>query len=88
MPRYSYACECRKPKPYFLLKSVRDYGIDLGNSWMIGDRDSDIECGKAAGTRTIVIEEPRSSGSQGLSNPDFTIKSIKEMIKIIKRNGI
>jgi D-glycero-D-manno-heptose 1,7-bisphosphate phosphatase len=88
VPGYSFACECRKPKPYFLLKAARDYGIDLAVSWMVGDRDTDIECGKAAGTRTIMIEEPRSTGSRGSSNPDFTIKSIKEMIKTIKGNRI
>ena len=83
VPEYSFVCECRKPKPYFLLKAARDYGVDLENSWMIGDRDSDIECGKAAGTRTILVEGLQSSGSQGSCTPDFTIKSIKEMIKII-----
>ncbi|MFA4848373.1 MAG: HAD family hydrolase [Methanoregula sp.] len=87
VPEYSFSCECRKPKPWFLLKAAHDYGIDLGNSWMIGDRDTDIECGKAAGTKTILIEDPNSIGSRGLSNPNFTIKSIKQMIRIIKRNG-
>jgi len=88
VPEYSFACECRKPNPYFLLKAARDYDIDLENSWMIGDRDSDIECGKAAGTRTILIEEQHSSGLRGSSCPDFTIKSIKEIIQIIRRNCI
>ena len=88
VPGYSFDCECRKPKPYFLLRAVRDYGIDLENSWMIGDRDSDIECGKSAGTNTIMIDYPHSSGSRGSSNPNFTVKSIKKMIKIIRRNSL
>jgi len=87
VPGYSFDCECRKPKPYFLLSAARDYGIDLQNSWMIGDRDSDIECGKSAGTNTIMIDYPHSSRSRGSSNPNFTVKSIKEMIKIIRRNS-
>jgi D-glycero-D-manno-heptose 1,7-bisphosphate phosphatase len=85
-PDYSFPCDCRKPKPYFPLKSAHDYGVDLKNSWMIGDRDSDIECGKAAGTRTIIIEEPHSSRSRKSSNPDFTSANLKDAVKIILNN--
>lgn len=52
---HSGQCECRKPSPYFLLKAKEDFGINLKQSWMIGDRISDIECGKAAGTKTVFI---------------------------------
>jgi len=83
VPEYSFACECRKPKPYFLLKAARDFGIDLTVSWMIGDRDTDIACGDAAGTRTILIENSHSSGSRGLSNPDFTAENLKDAVRII-----
>jgi D-glycero-D-manno-heptose 1,7-bisphosphate phosphatase len=86
VPGYSFACECRKPKPYFLLKAARDYGIDLEKSWMIGDRDSDIECGKSAGTRTILIEEPHSSGSRGSSRPDYRAANLKDAVTIILHN--
>ena len=86
VPKYSYACECRKPEPYFLLKAARDYGIDLGNSWMIGDRDSDIECGKTAGTRTIMIEELHSSKLRGSSNPDNKAANLKDALTIIFLN--
>jgi D-glycero-D-manno-heptose 1,7-bisphosphate phosphatase len=54
---YSGACDCRKPSPYFLRQAARDFGIDLGRSWMVGDRASDIACGKAAGTYTIRVHE-------------------------------
>ncbi|MBP2134440.1 D-glycero-D-manno-heptose 1,7-bisphosphate phosphatase [Methanomicrobium sp. W14] len=83
VPEYSYICECRKPKPYFLLKAAEDYGTDLSQSWMIGDRDSDIECGKNAGTRTILIKEPHSSDKRGKSNPDFYAENIEEAKNII-----
>ena len=86
VPEYSFACKCRKPKPYFLLKAARDYGIDLEHSWMIGDRDTDIECGKAAGARTILIEEQHSSGSRGTSNPDFKTANLKDAVTIILHN--
>jgi D-glycero-D-manno-heptose 1,7-bisphosphate phosphatase len=86
VPEYSLACECRKPKPYFLLKAARDYGVDLKHSWIIGDRDSDIECGKAAGTRTILIEELHSSRSRGTSNLDFKTANLKDALTIILHN--
>jgi D-glycero-D-manno-heptose 1,7-bisphosphate phosphatase len=83
IPEYSYECICRKPKPFFLFKAEKDYNIDLGNSWMIGDRDTDIECGKAAGTKTILIEEPLSVNKRGNSMPDFTVINLIEAVEII-----
>lgn len=50
-------CECRKPKPGMLLRAAEDLNIDLKNSWMIGDSKRDIEAGKAAGVRTILIPQ-------------------------------
>jgi len=86
VPGYSFECECRKPKPYSLKKAAEDYGIDLEHSWMIGDRDTDIECGKSAGTKTIHIEEPHSSDSRGLSRPDFKTANLKDAVQIILHN--
>jgi D-glycero-D-manno-heptose 1,7-bisphosphate phosphatase len=49
------ACECRKPKPGMLLDAAATWQIDLGSSYMIGDRWRDIDAGRAAGCRTILI---------------------------------
>jgi D-glycero-D-manno-heptose 1,7-bisphosphate phosphatase len=54
---YSGDCECRKPSPYFLLKAREAYGIAMDGSWMVGDRAADMECGRAAGVRTIRVRE-------------------------------
>jgi len=86
VPEYSFVCECRKPKSYFLLKAAWAYNIDLTYSWMIGDRDSDIECGKAAGTRTIMIEEPHLSGLRGSICPDNITANLKDAVTIIIHN--
>ena len=48
-------CECRKPKPGMLLRAVKDFNIDLSQSWMIGDGENDVKAGKAAGSRTALI---------------------------------
>ena len=39
-------CTCRKPKSGMILQSLNDFSIDLENSWLIGDKLSDIECAK------------------------------------------
>ncbi|WP_256366829.1 HAD-IIIA family hydrolase [Acidobacterium sp. S8] len=54
-PNFTGACRCRKPSPYFLFEARDRFDVDLAQSWMIGDRVSDIACGRAAGTRTIGI---------------------------------
>lgn len=49
------ACSCRKPEPGMLLKAATDLNIDLANSWMVGDSDSDVQAGHTAGCRTLLI---------------------------------
>lgn len=48
-------CECRKPKPGMLLQAAKDLGINLSESWMIGDGLTDVQAGKRAGCRTVLI---------------------------------
>lgn len=49
-------CDCRKPLPGMLHRAAADLGINLAASWMIGDKLADIEAGRAAGCRTILVE--------------------------------
>ncbi len=48
-------CRCRKPRPGLLNKAKNDLKIDLKSSWMIGDRDSDMEAARLVGCKTIKI---------------------------------
>lgn len=48
-------CECRKPKTKFIDEIVKDFNIDITESWMIGDHPSDIQFGTNAGCRTIFL---------------------------------
>jgi len=48
-------CDCRKPKPKFLLDAAREYQLDLSRCFMVGDRASDIQAGINAGARTILV---------------------------------
>jgi histidinol-phosphate phosphatase family protein len=49
-------CVCRKPRPGLLLEAARRHGIDLAESFMVGDRWRDVEAGRRAGCRTIFID--------------------------------
>jgi D-glycero-D-manno-heptose 1,7-bisphosphate phosphatase len=74
-------CECRKPKPGMLLRAARELNIDLRASWMIGDRWRDIDCGHAAGCRTILVDyhydEPLKQ------QPGFRVGSLIEAADVI-----
>jgi len=52
---YRQECSCRKPKPGMLVQAARELSLDLSHSWTIGDRDTDLQAGAAAGTRTILV---------------------------------
>ena len=60
-PDFTGSCACRKPSPYFLFQARDGFNVDLAQSWMVGDRASDIACGRAAGARTIEISRPAQS---------------------------
>lgn len=66
------ACECRKPKPYLLLRAARDLDLDLSRSYMIGDRLTDVEAGTAAGCKTILFSQnPTPESVAPGSRPDY-----------------
>ncbi|BBE42781.1 D-glycero-D-manno-heptose 1,7-bisphosphate phosphatase [Conexivisphaera calida] len=48
-------CECRKPRPGMLLRAAEELGIDLGRSYIVGDKELDVEAGRAAGCTTILV---------------------------------
>ena len=54
--RYRVDCECRKPKPGMILAAARDHGLDLGASYLVGDRWRDVEMGTAAGTKALLVQ--------------------------------
>jgi len=49
-------CDCRKPAPGMLVRAAHELGLDLARSYLVGDRWSDIEAGRRAGCRTVLIE--------------------------------
>jgi D-glycero-D-manno-heptose 1,7-bisphosphate phosphatase len=55
-PRYAPDCSCRKPQPGLVLSAARDHGIAPERSWLIGDILDDVEAGRRAGCRTVLID--------------------------------
>jgi D,D-heptose 1,7-bisphosphate phosphatase len=52
---YAVECACRKPAPGMLRRAARKHGVDLSASWMVGDIEADVEAGRRAGTRTVLV---------------------------------
>lgn len=73
------SCECRKPKPYFLHEATREFDVDLRASWMVGDQDSDLLCGRAAGCRVALMENPQSANKRGRVEPDLRVRDLSEL---------
>ena len=78
-------CDCRKPKPGMLLHAARELGIDLKRSWMVGDRWRDVDCGHAAGCRTIFID--RGYAEELRQKPHFSAGNLTEAADIILRES-
>ena len=76
-------CECRKPKPFFVLQAAKKYNIDLSNSYFIGDTDKDIETGKNAGTKTILVKTGQGKSCIDKVDANFIIENVNAVKKII-----
>lgn len=63
-------CACRKPKPGMVLAAAEKWNIDRAISWMVGDRESDIEAGRAGGCRTMRIATGNITTAADIILPD------------------
>lgn len=67
----------RKPAPGMVLEAAEQHNIDLSRSYFVGDRVSDIECGRRAGTRTVLVETGYGS-QQPDCVPDYRARDMVE----------
>jgi D-glycero-D-manno-heptose 1,7-bisphosphate phosphatase len=74
-------CTCRKPAPGLLLEAALTHGIDLNQSFMIGDRWRDIEAGQRAGCKTIFINYDYAERQP--ESPTFCVHSLGEAVEVI-----
>jgi D-glycero-D-manno-heptose 1,7-bisphosphate phosphatase len=86
MPGFSGPSLERKPSPYFLMLAQAKYGLDLDGSWMIGDRETDVQCGIAAGVSTIGIVGGRNCVNTKTVKADFFAVDLYEAALLISRS--
>ena len=86
-PAHTGPCLCRKPSPHFLLHAAQACGFNLADSWMIGDRASDVECGRRAGVRTAWINTGEGV-VLGEESPDFVSADLAEAARLIVRAAL
>jgi D-glycero-D-manno-heptose 1,7-bisphosphate phosphatase len=72
-------CDCRKPRPGLIQRAAQQYGIDLGHSYLIGDRWRDIDAGASAGCKTILIDRGYVERAPK-SVPDARVGSLPEAV--------
>jgi D-glycero-D-manno-heptose 1,7-bisphosphate phosphatase len=78
------ACRCRKPSPEMIFTAARDHDVDLARSFFIGDKNSDMECGRNAGVKTILVRTGYGkSADEKLA--DFVAQDLNEAVDMILR---
>jgi D-glycero-D-manno-heptose 1,7-bisphosphate phosphatase len=75
-------CECRKPRPGLIYRAAKKYGLNLTQSWMVGDRWKDIATGRAAGLKTVFVNYHYDEKFEG-TPPDFSIENVSDLAGII-----
>jgi D-glycero-D-manno-heptose 1,7-bisphosphate phosphatase len=81
-------CDCRKPRPGMLREAARRWGLDLGRSFLVGDRWSDVAAGQAAGCRAVLVETPHSGRDR--CRPDYVAAGLPgaaDWILLFSRRG-
>jgi D-glycero-D-manno-heptose 1,7-bisphosphate phosphatase len=88
-PPYRFDCDCRKPKPGLIERASKDFEIDLGASWMVGDRYSDVELARNAGLRSAYVLSGYGRGEWEYQRhlwkhqPDIVCENLLEAVKTI-----
>ena len=88
-PPYRRVCHCRKPKPGMLWRAVEEFGVDLGRSFVIGDRYSDIELAHNAGARSVLVLSGYGRGayehqrSQWTAQPEWVAENLLEASRVV-----
>lgn len=82
--KYAIDCLCRKPMPGLFIKATKELDINLSGSWMVGDVPEDIEAGKKAGCKTVLINRSNEVDWKfnKLNMPDYIVKSFIQAVKL------
>jgi histidinol-phosphate phosphatase family protein len=82
---YALHCLCRKPKPGLLLRAATDLRLDMDRSWMVGDILHDVEAGRWAGCRTVLLNNGHETEWHLTETrwPDYVAGSLLEAAQLI-----
>jgi histidinol-phosphate phosphatase family protein len=84
VPELKGPCKCRKPEPGLIDQACRELGISRQNSWMVGDTTSDIEAGRRAGLRTVLLLSGHAgSDAKHAVRPDYIAPNLAEAVEWI-----
>jgi histidinol-phosphate phosphatase family protein len=84
VPGYTRDHPWRKPKPGMIQQAVQDMELDADRSWIVGDSPRDIEAGRAAGLRTVLVSRDRARIAEAA--PDFSAATMAEAVELILRH--
>ena len=83
-PDFKVDCDCRKPKTGMISKAVKEYNVDVESSWVIGDRTTDIQTGKNAGIKTMLVRTGKAGRDGKFEvNPDYIFDNIEDAVDFI-----
>ena len=85
--QYAYLCQCRKPAPGLLIQAARRHSLDLTQCWMVGDILDDVEAGRRAGCRTVLIDNGNETEWEcsAVRRPHRLAKDLPDAADIISR---
>jgi D-glycero-D-manno-heptose 1,7-bisphosphate phosphatase len=90
---YRFECDCRKPKPGLISRAAKEFDINLSESWMVGDRYSDVELARNARIKSMFVlsgygrgewEHQRRDWTQ---QPDLVAEDLLEAVHLIVERG-
>ena len=76
-------CSCRKPKPGMFIQADGKHHIDMSNSWMIGDKEADIQAANSAGISNTILVKSGHEINEESSKAKFILDSIKQVATIL-----
>ena len=89
VPAYATVCDCRKPEPGLILRAAEELNLSLADSWLVGDILDDIEAGRRAGCRTVLLDNGNETEWEltPARRPHHTATDLAEAAQLILAAG-
>jgi D-glycero-D-manno-heptose 1,7-bisphosphate phosphatase len=91
---YTAICDCRKPKTGLIDRAAQELHVNVGLSYVVGDKWSDVELGQRAGTYTVLVrsgfaaDDPGNIRPSHVGDPDFVARDLSEAVEWILRHTV